>query len=458
MRLSSSDDDEQRRRRMDVIFREHFSAVHRYVSRLVRRPDVADDLTSMVFLRAFRWLLEDRGVGQVRSWLYATARSIVADYWQEQQKSLLLPLERIEDIPAVLCEPQDNEQVQQYVYHLLHLLPERERQVLLLRYFQGYSTAEIGQQLGLKAGYVRVLQLRALRRAAMLDAKERSHTLMQESTNEPITSYTQQGERVLELAKAEALSLRHPYLGTEHLLLGILREGSAAGQLTAQGVTYPLVRAELLSTLGECEPDPSAEIPSDTPLTPRSQRILALAGEGAKRRGETAIGPEHILRALVNEKHGLAVQILQSIGVELAPWQEEKKKPTIQENEEYLRELEKRIAQKPQLDEEEERRLAHLVARGRREQRRAKLLKESADAQLIEQGDAAYFELIPACQHLVLSVAKEYLGPGRDLREIVDAANAGLSLAAVTFGLKQRTSFRSYARHMMHLQIINYLE
>jgi RNA polymerase sigma factor (sigma-70 family) len=250
-----SDEDERRRALMEAIFREHFSAVHRYISNKVRQHDVADDLTSMVFLKAFRWLGEDRGVRQVRSWLYAAARSTIADYWQEQQKSLFLPLEQVEDNSVILFEPQDDEQTQKRVYHLLHLLPERERQVLLLRYFQGYSTAEVGQELGLHVGHVRVLQLRALRRAALFETNERSLSLMHESTNKPVTIYTEQGQRALDLAKEEALSFHHHYIGTEHLLLGILSEGSAAASLTVQGATLARVRAELLCVVGKNEPE-----------------------------------------------------------------------------------------------------------------------------------------------------------------------------------------------------------
>ena len=51
----------------------------------IRQPDVAEDLTSTVFLKAFRWLKEDRGMRQVRSWLYATARTTIAEYWQDQK-------------------------------------------------------------------------------------------------------------------------------------------------------------------------------------------------------------------------------------------------------------------------------------------------------------------------------------------------------------------------------------
>ncbi len=451
---SFSDEDERRRALMDAIFREHFTAVHRSIANKVRQPDVADDLTSMVFLKAFRWLLEDRGVGQVRSWLYATARTTIADYWQEQQKSLFLPLERIEDSSVVLFEPQDDEQTQKRVYHLLHMLPERERQVLLLRYFQGYSTAEVGQELGLHVGHVRVLQLCALRRAALLEAKERSLSLMHESTHEPVTIYTEQGQRVLDLAKEEALSFHHHYIGTEHLLLGILHEGSAAAPLTSQGATLSRVRAELLSVVGKNEPDPRA----GAPFTPRSQRILEMAGEIARERGETAISPEHILQAVVCEKHGIAVQMLRSIGVHLDYWQATEEKPSPEKSEQYVREMEHRLAQYPQLDEEEERRLAHLVARGRSEQRRAELLKDIPDPHQVSEGNAAYFQLIPASQHLVLFVAKEYFGPERDAREIINAGNGGLSLAAATFGMKRQTPFRAYAIHWIHLQIIEALE
>jgi hypothetical protein len=79
--------------------------------------------------------------------------------------------------------------------------------VLFLRYLQGYTAAEIGQELGLSAGHVRVLQLRALRRAALLEAEERSLSQMNEPANEPVTTYTEQGQRVLDLAKEEASSL-----------------------------------------------------------------------------------------------------------------------------------------------------------------------------------------------------------------------------------------------------------
>jgi DNA-directed RNA polymerase sigma subunit (sigma70/sigma32) len=329
------------------------------------------------------------------------------------------------------------------------LLPERERQVLLLRYFQGYSMAEVGQELGLNVGHIRVLHMRALRRAALLDTKERNLFM----THEPITIFTEQGQHVLDQAKEEALSFHHNYIGTEHLLLGILREGSAATSLTSQGVTLARAQAELLHVIGKNEPGTR----TDAPLTPRSQRILAIAGEIAKMQGEPAINPEHILQAIVRDKQGVAVLMLQSMKVNLALWLAPEEKPSPEQNEQYILQIEQRIAQNSQLDEAEEQRLAHLVARGRLEQRRAELLKEMPDPHLVEEGDAAYFQLIPASQHLVLSVSKEYFRPERDATEIIDAANGGLSLAAISYGSKKQTMFRAYATHMIHLQIIETL-
>jgi hypothetical protein len=301
---------------------------------------------------------------------------------------------------------------------------------------------------------VRVLQLRALRHAALIAAKERSLPLMSESTNEPVTVYTEQGQRVLDLAREEALSLNHYYIGTEHLLLGLLSEGSATAPLIEQGATLARSRAEIISTVGKREPDSRA----GAPFTPRSQRILETAGRKARKQGEEAITPEHILQALLEEKHGIAIDLLRSMGVNLDTWLAAEKPLSTEQSEQIIRKTEERIARFPQLDEEEERRLAHLAARGRAEQRRAELLKETPDPQLVSEGNDAYFRLISASQHLVLSVAKEYLLPGRDVRDLIDAGNMGLSLAAITFGLKKHTSFRTYALHQIHLQIIEALD
>jgi ATP-dependent Clp protease ATP-binding subunit ClpA len=240
---------------------------------------------------------------------------------------------------------------------------------------------------------------------------------MHESVNEPVMTYTGQGQCVLDLAKKEALSFNHHYFWAEHLLLGILGEGSAAAPLIEQGTTLEHVRAGLLFLVGKGLPDPNA----GTPLTLQSQQILARAGREARDRGETAISPQHILHALQSEERGRGVArgTLQSLGVGRLKVQ----KPPVDEseNEGVLREMELRVAQHPVLSPEEEQQLAHLVARSDTEKWRAERLHETPDHRLVEEGQAAYFRLYLASQDLVLSVAQEYFAPGRDWRALINA-------------------------------------
>jgi RNA polymerase sigma factor (sigma-70 family) len=431
---------------METIFREHYTEVHSFLSNKVRQPDVADDLTSMVFLKAFRWLLEDRGIRQVRSWLYAAARTTLADYWQEQVKHSSLPLETIEDHAIARFEALENEQTRQRVHRLLSLLPAREREVLLLRYFQGYTAAEVGRELGLSAGHVRVLQLRALRQASLFEAEERKLLQMKEQD----LTYTEQSQRVLALAKEEALSLKHYYIGTEHLLLGILAEGSAAAPLIEQGTTLEHVRAGVIFLVGTDQGDPEAGIP----LVPQSQHVLARADEIAQKNGETAISPQHILHALQSAEgeYGLTYGLLQALGVERRPGQKSSADEQANESamglEEYLIELH------PALSLEEERQLAHLVMRGEKEKKRALSLHESPEHHVVEEGSIAYFRLFLASQQLVLSAAKEYFTPERDMGRLLEAGNRGLTYAIHKFGMKTQVPFRSYAAHWIHLEIM----
>lgn len=446
MEMSFSGKDEQRRALMETIFREHHSEVHAFISNKVRQPDVADDLTSMVFLKAFRWLLEDRGMRQVRSWLYAAARTTLADYWQEQLKRTSLPLETVEGSAVVPSEPLENELAQERVQRLLSLLPTREREVLLLRYLLGYTAAEVGRELGLSAGHVRVVQLRALRQAALFEMEERKLAQM----NEKDLIYTEQGQRVLELAKDEALSLQHHYIGTEHLLLGILAEGSAAAPLIEQGTTLEHVRVGLLFLVGRDQGDPEA----GTPLTPQARHVLAWAGREAGESGEPAIGPQHILHALQSAEgeYGITYGLLQSLGLERRP---EQNQPADEDaNESALSLTEQLIEQYPALSPEEELQLAHMVMRGEREKKRAEYFKESPGSDVVEEGKIAYFRLFMASQQLVLSVAKEYFATGKDVGKLLEAGNRGLTYAIHKFGMKTQVPFRSYAAHWIHLEII----
>lgn len=310
----SFSEEDRRYAQLEVIFRTHFADLYRHIYRQVNNAVIAEDLTSAVFLKALRWLRQDRTQESVKGWLYATARSIIADYWREYTRIQLLPLEAVEEIPMLAEESDEQIQpLQVRIQRLLDGLPSRERQVLTLRYFQGYSAAEIGQVLGLSAKHVRVLQLRALRRAALIEAEERS-VPVESPMDSPITTYNEQALRVLEFAKEEARALKHNFVGTEHLLLGILREGSAATELINNGVKYENMRGGIMFILREA---PQSSPGSDPNFTPRTKRVLALAGEEARRLGETAISPRHLLVAILREGQGIAAQLLQVSGVRL---------------------------------------------------------------------------------------------------------------------------------------------
>jgi RNA polymerase sigma factor (sigma-70 family) len=148
-------------------FQENAAALYRFIYAKVGNRAAAEDLTGEVFLKATRWLSEDRSADSIRSWLYTTARSAIADYWREQSRQPSVP---IEDFDAVLfCGtdgPEEVRRTRERALRILAALPEREGQVLRLRFLHGYTAAEIGRALGLTPGNVRIVQLRALRRAA----------------------------------------------------------------------------------------------------------------------------------------------------------------------------------------------------------------------------------------------------------------------------------------------------
>lgn len=175
--------------------------------------------------------------------------------------------------------------------------------------------------LGLSANYVRVLQFRALRRAAMLEVEERNIPV-----TAPTLPYNEQALRVLEFSREEARGFNHNYVGTEHLLLGILREGSAAAELIAYDLTVERMRGgirfifERMGAAGAAQPPVQAAAGAEQPdFTVRTSHVLALAGAEAQRLKETAISPRHLLVAILREGQGVGAMLLQVSGVR---WQQ----------------------------------------------------------------------------------------------------------------------------------------
>src|SRR3954468_10018771 len=126
--------------------------------------------------------------------------------------------------------------------------------------------------------------------------------------------FTERARQVVVLAQDEARTLKHNYIGTEHLLLGLLREeeGVAAKVLESLDATVEEVRAQVARVIGEGDEVVSGQIP----FTPRSKRVLELALREALAIGHQFIGTEHILLGLVRENEGVAARILLDFDIE----------------------------------------------------------------------------------------------------------------------------------------------
>jgi ATP-dependent Clp protease ATP-binding subunit ClpA len=128
--------------------------------------------------------------------------------------------------------------------------------------------------------------------------------------------FTDRARRVLVLAQEEARDLEHAFIGTEHILLGLIREddGVAAKALGALQVQYEVVREKVEEAIGD-NTNPS---PGSPPFTPRAKKVLELSLREALQLGHSYIGPEHLLLGLVAEGNGVAAQVLRDLGADMA--------------------------------------------------------------------------------------------------------------------------------------------
>lgn len=122
--------------------------------------------------------------------------------------------------------------------------------------------------------------------------------------------FTERARQVVVLAQEEARDLNHPFIGTEHILLGLLREeeGLAARVLEGMGVTTEIARHEVELICGKSETEPES---GQLPFTPRAKKVLELGLREALSLGHNYIGTEHILLGLARENEGIANQILE---------------------------------------------------------------------------------------------------------------------------------------------------
>jgi hypothetical protein len=127
--------------------------------------------------------------------------------------------------------------------------------------------------------------------------------------------FTDRARRVVVLAQEEARMLNHDYIGTEHILLGLIHEGEGVAYKALESLDIPLevVRSEVAGIIGQGKAAPTGHIP----FTPRAKKVLELSLREALQLGHKYIGTEHILLGLIREGEGVAAQVLVKQGADL---------------------------------------------------------------------------------------------------------------------------------------------
>src|SRR3954451_7984351 len=127
--------------------------------------------------------------------------------------------------------------------------------------------------------------------------------------------FTDRARRVVVLAQEEARMLNHNYIGTEHILLGLIHEGEgvAAKALESLNISLDAVRQQVEEIIGQGQAAPTGHIP----FTPRAKKVLELSLREALQLGHNYIGTEHILLGLIRDGEGVAAQVLQKLGADL---------------------------------------------------------------------------------------------------------------------------------------------
>src|SRR6204780_5491476 len=135
-------------------------------------------------------------------------------------------------------------------------------------------------------------------------------------SQEPMNNFTPRAQQVLALARKEADRFHHNYVGTEHILLGLIKlaQGVAVGVLKKMGLDLETVRAAVEKQVGTGQ---EAKAQGNIPYTPRVKKVLALAGKEAKALNHSYVGREHILLGLLREGDGVAARVLKTLEVDI---------------------------------------------------------------------------------------------------------------------------------------------
>ncbi len=153
---------------VETAYTRYVTAIYRFLYSRLGNQEEAEDLTSEVFLKALRQLEPQRDGMSVQAWLYQVARTTLADYWRRRNR---VPEDLIGylDIPDITPEnPPPDRAAVRFARWLLDQLPERYREILTLRFMKGYSIKEAAQAMGISVNHAKVLQYRAMQKAAAL--------------------------------------------------------------------------------------------------------------------------------------------------------------------------------------------------------------------------------------------------------------------------------------------------
>lgn len=208
-----------------------------------------------------------------------------------------------------------------------HYYVDTEHLVLAMFNVPKSTAAQVLTRMGLDANRVRVHILELLQSTssvswqrsasfATLPLSERPRPPMQYSADrERFAKFNERARKVLSLAQEEAQRFQHNYLGTEHILLGLVREGEgvAAQVLSSLDVELAKVRSALEFVIGRGDRIVLGEVG----LTPRAKKVVELAVDEARRLNHPMIGTEHLLLGLIREGGGIAAGVLETLGVNL---------------------------------------------------------------------------------------------------------------------------------------------
>ncbi|GAC1428091.1 MAG: hypothetical protein PVS3B3_27340 [Ktedonobacteraceae bacterium] len=169
----SRDPSEQIQQEFQTFYQENLGIVYRYVYSKIGVREEAEDITAQIFMKAARSIDADRGQQSMQKWLFQVAHTTIADYWRRYYRVSVSSLEELldsgwegpvaADTISVSLTPTEK------VHALLRLLPEHQREVLTCRFLLNLSIKETALKLNLSEANVKVLQFRALKRAAELE-------------------------------------------------------------------------------------------------------------------------------------------------------------------------------------------------------------------------------------------------------------------------------------------------